>query len=90
LEAMFQGCPVISTDAGGCPESIVDGVTGMLAKSEDPESFSRQMLAVVNDQIGAEALGRAARQHVIKEHAANKVVESALEMYARVIAAHRA
>jgi hypothetical protein len=49
LEAMFQGCPVISTDAGGCP-----------------------------------------RQHVIKEHAANKVVESALEMYARVIAAHRA
>jgi glycosyltransferase involved in cell wall biosynthesis len=89
LEAMFQGCPVISTDSGGCPESVVDGVTGFLAKSEDPESFSRQMLAVVNDQARAEALGRAARQHVIKEHAANKVVESALEMYARVVDTHR-
>lgn len=85
LEAMFQGCPVISTDAGGCPESIVDGVTGVLAKSGDPESFSRQMLAIVNDQVRAEALGRAARQHVIREHAANKVVESALKIYAQVI-----
>jgi len=90
LEAMFQGCPVISTDAGGCPESVVDGVTGLLARSEDPESFSRQMLAVVTDPVRAEALGRAARQHVITEHAASKVVESALEMYARVIDTHRA
>ena len=89
LEAMFQGCPVISTDAGGCPESVVDGVTGVLAKSEDPESFSQQILAVVNDQVRAEALGRAARQHVIKEHAADKVAESSLEMYARVIDRHR-
>jgi glycosyltransferase involved in cell wall biosynthesis len=89
LEAMFQGCPVISTDAGGCPESVVDGVTGVLARSEDPESFSRQILAVVNDQVKAEAMGRAARQHVIDVHAASKVVESALELYARVIDTYR-
>jgi glycosyltransferase involved in cell wall biosynthesis len=89
LEAMFQGCPVISTDAGGCPESVVDGVTGVLARSEDPESFSRQILAVVKDQVKAEAMGRAARQHVIKVHAASKVVESALELYAQVIDTYR-
>lgn len=85
LEAMFQGCPVVSTDAGGCAESVVDGVTGVLAKSEDPESFSRQMLAVMNNKDRAEALGRAARQHVMEQHSAQKVVESALEIYARVI-----
>ena len=89
LEAMFQGCPVISTDAGGCPESVVDGVTGVLARSGDPESFSQQMLSVVNDQVKAEALGRAARQHVIKEHAASKIVESTLELYAEVIDTYR-
>jgi glycosyltransferase involved in cell wall biosynthesis len=88
LEAMFQGCPVISSDSGGCPESIVDGVTGVLAKSEDPESFSQQMLAIINDGSRAEALGRAARQHVIQQHAADKVAESALEMYSRVIKRH--
>jgi glycosyltransferase involved in cell wall biosynthesis len=89
LEAMFQGCPVVSTDAGGCPESVIDGVTGVLAKSEDPECFSRQILAVINDPARAEALGRAARQHVIKEHAANSVVKASLENYARVIGTHR-
>ncbi len=90
LEAMFQGCPVLSTDAGGCPESVVDGVTGVLAKSEDPEDFSRKMLAIVNDHGRAAALGRAARQYVIREHAASKVAAVTLETYARVIAAHRA
>jgi glycosyltransferase involved in cell wall biosynthesis len=89
LEAMFQGCPVVSTDAGGCPESVVDGVTGVLAKSEDAESFSRQIIAVVNDQARAEALGRAARQHVLKEHNPNRVVEASLENYARAIGTHR-
>jgi glycosyltransferase involved in cell wall biosynthesis len=89
LEAMFQGCPVVSTDAGGCPESVVDGVTGVLAKSEDVECFSRQINAVVNDQARAEALGRAARQHVINVHSAHRVAEASLENYARVIDTHR-
>ena len=89
LEAMFQGCPVVSTDAGGCPESVVDGVTGVLAKSEDVECFSWQINAVVNDQARAEALGRAARQHVINVHSANRVAEASLENYARVIDTHR-
>lgn len=89
LEAMFQGCPVVSTDAGGCPESVVDGVTGILAKSEDAECFARQIIAVVNDHVKAEALGRAARRHVIKEHNPTTVVEASLENYERVISSHR-
>jgi hypothetical protein len=64
-------------------------VTGFLAKSEDAECFSRQIIAVVNDPARAEALGRAARQHVIKEHNAKRVVEASLENYARVIGTHR-
>ena len=89
LEAMFQGCPVVSTDAGGCPESVVDGVTGLLAKSEDAESFSRQITSIVNDQVRAEALGRAARQYVMETHNAKTVTEASLENYARVISLHR-
>jgi glycosyltransferase involved in cell wall biosynthesis len=89
LEAMYQGCPVVSTDAGGCPESVVDGATGLLAKSEDVECFSRQIIAIVNDQARAEALGQAARQHVINVHNPKKVAEASLENYARVIGTHR-
>jgi glycosyltransferase involved in cell wall biosynthesis len=85
LEAMYQGCPVVSTDAGGCPESVIDGVTGRLARSEDPEDFARQINAMLEDPEGAEALGRAARQHVIEHHAAEKVAAQTLDMYREVL-----
>jgi len=86
LEAMFQGCPIVSTDAGGCPESIINGVTGRLAKSEDPEDFAAQILAMLDDPERARLLGQAARQHVIDLHSPDKVAASSLLMYQKVIA----
>jgi glycosyltransferase involved in cell wall biosynthesis len=85
LEAMLQGCPVVSTDAGGCPESVIDGVTGRLAKSEDPQDFAVQICAMLDDPLAAEAMGLAARRHVMEHHSATRVAASTLEMYQRLI-----
>ena len=85
LEAMYQGCPVVSTDAGGCPESVIDGVTGRLARSEDPNDFAVQICSMLEDPERAEAIGQTARQHVIANHAAEKVAAETLEMYRKVI-----
>ena len=85
LEAMYQGCPVISTDAGGCPESVINGVTGRLARSEDPSDFALKIRSMLEDPEGAEAMGQAARQHVMVNHAAEKVVAETLQMYREVI-----
>jgi glycosyltransferase involved in cell wall biosynthesis len=85
LEAMFQGCPLVSTDAGGCPETVTNGVTGRLAKSGDPSAFAVQLCAMCDDPEGAAAMGEAARRHVVEQHAANKVAEETLDMYSRVI-----
>jgi glycosyltransferase involved in cell wall biosynthesis len=89
LEAMLQGCPVVSSDAGGCPESVTAGVSGLLAKSEDPADLASQIRSVLRDPSGAAAMGRAARLHVLEHHSAAKVADGALEMYQRVIAAER-
>jgi glycosyltransferase involved in cell wall biosynthesis len=85
LEAMLQGCPVVSTDAGGCPESVIHGKTGRLAKSEDPAAFAAQMLAIVDDPAGAQVLGEAARRHVIEHHSVARIAEAMLEVYAETI-----
>jgi glycosyltransferase involved in cell wall biosynthesis len=87
LEAMLQGCPVVSTDAGGCAESVIDGVTGRLARSEDVEDYADQLRLVLNDPQGAAAMGAAARRHVSDEHSAAKVAAKSVELYQRVIAA---
>jgi glycosyltransferase involved in cell wall biosynthesis len=85
LEAMYQGCPVVSTDVGGIPESVIDGVTGRLARSEDPHDFAVKIGSMLEDPEGAEAIGQAARQHVIANHAAAKVAAETLEMYQKLI-----
>lgn len=43
IEAMAAGIPVISTDAPGCIETIVDGVDGLIARAGDPIDLARKM-----------------------------------------------
>jgi glycosyltransferase involved in cell wall biosynthesis len=86
LEAMYQGCPVVSSDAGGSPESVIDRATGRLARSEDPHDFADKICSVLDDPEGAEALGQAARRHVIANHSAAKVAEETLAIYREAVA----
>jgi glycosyltransferase involved in cell wall biosynthesis len=88
LEAMLQGCPVVSTDAGGCPESVINGVTGRLARSEDVDDYAAQLRLILDDPRGAAAMGAAARQHVSDEHSAATVAARSIELYERVVSQH--
>lgn len=82
LEAMLQGCPVVCTDAGACPESVTDGVNGRLAKSGDAGSFARGIAAMLDDPQAAARMGQAARAWVQQWHAPRRVATEALALYA--------
>lgn len=43
-EAMAMGRPVITTDAPGCRETVVDGVNGFLVPVRDAEALAQRML----------------------------------------------
>jgi len=90
LEAMAQGCPVVSTDAGACPEIVTHGRTGLIARSEDPEAFAAQICAVFRDPDAAAAMGCAAREHVQRHFSVTTVVDTMLERFQRTITAHGA
>jgi glycosyltransferase involved in cell wall biosynthesis len=49
LEAMAMGRPVITTDAPGCRETVVDGVNGLLVLPRDWEALYRAMLRFVEE-----------------------------------------
>jgi glycosyltransferase involved in cell wall biosynthesis len=85
LEAMLQGCPVVCTDAGGCPENVVHQVTGRLARSGNPDSFAAEILAMINDPAGAERLGQAARRYVVEHHAPSVVAAASVQLYRRML-----
>lgn len=85
LEAMIQGCPVVCTDAGGCPESVIDGDTGLLAKSANAEDFAAKLGTILDDPEKSAAMGISARRHVLELHSATRVAVESLKFYQEVL-----
>lgn len=65
LEAMACGIPVVSTDAGGPAETIVDGETGYLVDSGDSEALARAALRLLADGELRARLGAAGRRRIL-------------------------
>jgi glycosyltransferase involved in cell wall biosynthesis len=59
LESMSVGTPVISTDVGGMPEFIRDGVTGFVVPPSDPVALRRRLDELLSDPARASSMGRA-------------------------------
>lgn len=81
LEAGFFGKPSIGTDAGGIPEAVIDGQTGLLVRQGDVEGLSRKILLVLRDKSLAEKLGRNARERVTSSLTWESSVGGFLRMY---------
>lgn len=66
LEAMTYGLPVIGSRIGGIPDLVVEGQTGLLVPSNDPEALANSMLMILNDEEMRETMGSNAMRTVAK------------------------
>jgi colanic acid/amylovoran biosynthesis glycosyltransferase len=66
LEAQATGIPVVSTDAGGLPENITDGVTGFIIPRRAPKAMSEKLALLAQDGNLRQRMGLAGRQRVEK------------------------
>jgi N-acetyl-alpha-D-glucosaminyl L-malate synthase BshA len=87
LEALACGVPVIGTDAGGMPEVVRDGVTGMLRPVGDIDGMAEDAIAILRDRnrwaemsaaAAADARERFSLDAIVAEYEA--VYEYALNM----------
>jgi glycosyltransferase involved in cell wall biosynthesis/GT2 family glycosyltransferase len=62
LEAMVFGKPVIACDAGGGPEVVTHGKTGLLVAPADRQGLSDALEMLLGNPAGRRAMGAAARQ----------------------------
>ncbi|HSC63638.1 MAG TPA: glycosyltransferase family 4 protein [Caldimonas sp.] len=89
LEAMAQGCPLVSSDAGGQGEFVVDGSTGLLAKAGSDEELRQRIATLLLDPHRAASLGQRARELALTQHSPATVVAKTLEAYEAAIGMSR-
>jgi len=61
VEAMAYGCPIVTTNVGGIPELIQDGVNGLLCPPEKPECLAEKIITLIESESLRAQLGHAAR-----------------------------
>jgi len=86
LEAAARAVPAVATTAGGIPELVEDGRTGLLVPPGDPTALAEAMAALAGDPARAVELGRAARRRVAARHDPGGHADALLDCYRRAIA----
>jgi N-acetyl-alpha-D-glucosaminyl L-malate synthase BshA len=85
LEAMYFGCPNVSTNVGGIPEVVEDGVTGVLIPFGDVDQFARQTQRLIQAPHTRIQMGRAARVAARERFSADAIVNKYVDLYRRVL-----
>jgi glycosyltransferase involved in cell wall biosynthesis len=83
LEAMSMKKALISTSAGGIPEVVKDGITGILVPPADPAALARAIGRVLQEGV-AEKMGNAARNLAEEQFTWERVARQTEDVYSRV------
>ncbi len=74
LDAMAYGLPIVSTEVGGIPQQVKNGVNGILTKSGDPLATAEAISSLLLDKdryfaTSRESLGIATEEYGFEAHA---------------------
>jgi glycosyltransferase involved in cell wall biosynthesis len=88
LDAMQCAKPVAATSAGGIPDVVVDGETGLLVPPGDPAALGEAIARLCRDRGLRARLGAAGAQRAGR-FAIERVADETLDVYRRVLASPR-
>lgn len=85
LEAMSYGLAVITTDVGGIPRLIQDGINGFCRKAGDVEGMSQALCRLLEQESSARELGEKARRLAEENYGLEKHLQRLQEVYERAV-----
>jgi glycosyltransferase involved in cell wall biosynthesis len=81
LDAMALGKPVVATHAGGIPEAVEDGVTGLLVPPRDPVALAQAIRHLLQHPELQVQFGKAGRRRVEQGFTADRMAQQTMQVY---------
>jgi glycosyltransferase involved in cell wall biosynthesis len=82
---MAAGLPVVATRVGGIPDTISDGVEGLLVPRGDVAAMASALLRLLGDAPLRLAMGEAGARRVAREFSADAWAKRVLDLYAGIV-----
>lgn len=85
LEAMAMEKPVIATNAGGAPEVVADGITGVLVPPRNPQGIADAVIALAKSRDKMTVMGMEGRKRLQQIFSLNEHVRKIEDLYRKVL-----
>ena len=84
LDAMACGKAIVATEAGGIPEVVVNGTTGLLVPPRDHEAMAQAIVTLLKDDGVRHRMGEAGLARARAHFSAERMVQETLRVYERI------
>jgi glycosyltransferase involved in cell wall biosynthesis len=81
LEAMAHGLPCVATAVGGVPDTLADGLEGIIVPPGDAQALSEALEKLIKNKEFRDDCGIAARQRVVRDFSIGALASRCLEIY---------
>jgi glycosyltransferase involved in cell wall biosynthesis len=82
---MAMGLAVVGTRAGGIPEAVVHGETGLLVPPGEPRPLAAAIVRLLKDPLLRAQYGHAGRTRVATHFGVDALVEGTIAVYRKVL-----
>jgi glycosyltransferase involved in cell wall biosynthesis len=90
LDAMAASRAIVATTAGGIPEVVADGETGLLVPPRDSAALAEAIVRLLKDRTLRQEMGRRGFERAQSRFSAGRMVDETLNAYATTWRAARA
>jgi glycosyltransferase involved in cell wall biosynthesis len=89
IEAMAMSLPVVAADAGGVPDTVVNGSTGILVPPKDADALADGLQKLIDNPDLRKKMGAQGRERVEQNYDFSKFIERLLENYRSIKAVNQ-
>lgn len=80
-ESMYHKTPVVSTNVGGIPEAIEDGINGFLTEPHNPEALAEKIIKLAADKKLQDTFSEKSHTKLLENFTSTRMAEQTLAEY---------